>query len=89
MKKGGQVFSGAQATDSDWGGNKRDRKSTSGGAWMLRGHCIKTWSSTHGADAVSSAEAELYGMVEGVTRVGGLRAVAGELVIDGLGKGVK
>ena len=28
-------------TDSDWGGTKRDRRSTSGGVWMLGGHCIK------------------------------------------------
>ena len=28
--------------DSDWGGNIKDRKSTSGGAWMLGQHCIKT-----------------------------------------------
>ena len=47
------------ATDSDWGGSVRDRKSTSGGCWMLGDHCIKTWSSTQGAYALSSAEAEL------------------------------
>ena len=27
--------------DSDWGGNVKDRKSTSGGAWILGQHCIK------------------------------------------------
>eukprot|EP00973_Karenia_brevis_P010100 1367218-Karenia_brevis.AAC.1 len=48
--------------DSDWGGNIRDRKSTSGGVWMIGGHTIKTWSSTQGAYALSSAEAELYAM---------------------------
>eukprot|EP00973_Karenia_brevis_P049836 6920619-Karenia_brevis.AAC.1 len=50
--------------DSDWGGNDRDRKSTSGGVWMFGEHCIKTWSAGQGAYALSSAEAELYGMVE-------------------------
>ena len=62
--------------DSDWGGGK-DRKSTSGGVWSLGGHCIKTWSASQGAYALSSAEAELYGMVEGVTRAKGLRHLLG------------
>eukprot|EP00973_Karenia_brevis_P063586 8836494-Karenia_brevis.AAC.1 len=30
-------------TGSDWGGNVKERRSTSGGIWMLGGHCIKTW----------------------------------------------
>ena len=44
--------------DSDWGGTARDRKSTSGGIWMLGGHCIKTWSASQRANALSSAEAD-------------------------------
>ena len=72
------------ATDSDWGGTSRDRRSTSGGAWMLGSHCIKTWSATQHAYALSSAEAELYGMVEGVTRAKGLLSLAGELGFWGL-----
>ena len=48
------------ATDSDWGGNTVDRKSTSGGVWMLGEHCIKTWSATQGVYALSSAEAESF-----------------------------
>jgi hypothetical protein len=67
------------ASDSDWGGNVKDRKSTSGGVWMLGGHCIKTWSATQGAFALSSAEAELYAMVEAVTRAKGLMSLAQEL----------
>ena len=66
-------------TDSDWGGSLRDRRSTSGGAWSLGVHCIKTWSATQHAYALSSAEAELYAMVEGVTRAKGLRNLAFEL----------
>ena len=58
--------------DSDWGGNVKDRKSTSGGVWMLGGHCIKTWCASQGAFALSSAEAEFYAMVEAVTRAKGL-----------------
>ena len=59
-------------TDSDWGGDRKDRKSTSGGLWMLGGHSIKTWSSTQGAYALSSAEAEFYAIIDGVTRAKGL-----------------
>jgi hypothetical protein len=66
-------------TDSDWGGNSRDRKSTSGGFWKLGNHCIKTWSATQGAYALGSAEAESYGMIEGVTRAKGLISLCKEL----------
>ena len=51
---------------------------------MLGGHCIKTWSATQGAFALSSAEAELYGMVEGATRSKGLISLAKELGFKGL-----
>ena len=47
-------------TNSDWGGNYKDRRSTSGGVWAIGDHCIKTWSASQGAVALSSAEAELY-----------------------------
>ena len=66
-------------TDSDWGGNSKDRKSTSGGAWSLGKHTIKTSSATQGAYALSSAEAELYAMIEGVTRAEGFVNLAVEL----------
>ena len=56
------------ASDSDWGGNRKDRKSTAGGMWMIGDHCIKTWSASQGAIALSSAEAEFYGMAEAVIR---------------------
>ena len=76
-------------SDSDWGGNSRDRKSTSGGVWMLGGHCIKTWSATQGAYALSSAEAELYAMIEGVTRAKGLRNLAWEMGFKELSNVIK
>ena len=65
--------------DSEWGGDSRDGKSTSGGVWMLGDHCIKTWSSTQGAMALSSAEAEFYGMVEAVIKAKGLITLAHEV----------
>ena len=46
---------------------------------MLGLHCIKTWSCTQGAYALSSAEAELYAMVEGVTRAKGFVSLAKEM----------
>ena len=70
--------------DSDWGGDKKDRRSTSGGVWMLWSHCIKTRSATQGAVALSSAGAELYATVEGVTRAKGLANSVRELGFDGI-----
>jgi hypothetical protein len=67
----------------------KDRKSTSGGAWFLGNHCIKTWSSTQGAFALSSAEAELYAMIEGTTRAKGLHSLAKELGFTKLANIVK
>ena len=46
---------------------------------MLGKHCIKTWSSTQGAVALSSAEAEFYAMIEAVVRAKGVLAVMHEL----------
>ena len=49
-------------TDSDWGGDQRTRRSTSGGL-LLRGvHTIGHWSRTQQVVACSSAEAELNGI---------------------------
>ena len=47
-------------------------------------HCIKTWSASQGVVALSSAEAEFYGMIEGVTRAKGILSVAGEMGFEGL-----
>ena len=56
---------------------------------MLGQHLIKTWSATQQAFALSSAEAELYGMVESVTRAKGLRSLAMDLGFRGLSSVVK
>ena len=65
--------------DSDWGGRRGSRKSTSGGLVMLGKHCLKTWSSTQGAVALSSAEAEFYAMIEATVRAKGVLTVMKEL----------
>ena len=54
--------------DSDWAGNKITRKSTSGGAVFSGKHFIKSWISTGRVMALSSDEAELYGMLKGATQ---------------------
>ena len=46
---------------------------------MLGQHCIKTWSSTQEAYALSSADAELYAMVKAATRAKGLTSLVKEL----------
>ena len=46
---------------------------------MLGDHCIKSWSSTQGAVALSSAEAEFYAMVDAVIKAKWMATVAKEL----------
>ena len=46
---------------------------------MLGDHCIKTWSATQGAIALSSAEAEFYAMIEAVIRAEGVLNVVKEI----------
>ena len=67
--------------DSDWAGCKATCRSTSGGAVKLGGHCIKTWSSTQATVAMSSAEAELYGLVKGAATSLGIISLCRDLGI--------
>ena len=46
---------------------------------MLGKHCLKTWSSTQGAVALSSAEAEFYAMIEAVIRAKGVVSTMSEI----------
>ena len=45
----------------------------------MGGHCVKAWSSTQGAIALSSAEAEFYAMVDAVLKAKWLTTVAQEM----------
>ena len=63
-------------SDSDWAGCKRTSKSTSGGAIMLGGHCLKSWSSTQKSITLSSGEAELVAAVKMCTEVIGIIQLA-------------
>ena len=51
--------------DTDYAGCLETRKSTSGGVIMINQHTIKSWSVTQDIVALSSGEAEYYGMVRG------------------------
>ena len=69
-------------TDSDWAGCRKSRKSTSGGAVMMGSHCLKVWSKTQAVVAKSSAEAELYAVVRGVTEALGMSTLANDLGLE-------
>ena len=68
--------------DTDWAGCVKTRKSTSGGAIMLGRHCLKHWSSTQPSTALSSGEAEFYGVVRGSGHGLGFQALLRDLGID-------
>jgi hypothetical protein len=68
--------------DSDWGGCEKTRLSTSGGAMIAFGMCVKIWSSTQRAHARSSGEAELYATSKGATEALGLQSMCKEIGID-------
>jgi hypothetical protein len=68
--------------DTDWAGCTRTRKSTSGGVVLWNGHVIKHWSTTQSVVALSSAEAELIGIVKGVSQGMGLKSIAEDLGME-------
>ena len=65
--------------DSDWAGDRKDRKSTSGGVVRLGNHTVKTWSSTQKTIALSSGEAEFQAIVKGGSIGIGMRSMLGDL----------
>jgi hypothetical protein len=66
-------------SDSDWAGCVRSRKSTSGGAAVLGGMALKSWSSTQPTTALSVGEAEYTALVKAATVAIGMRALASDL----------
>ena len=48
-------------------------------------HCLKSWSTTQGPIALSSAEAEYDALVEGVKKAMGVKTPAAEIGILGMG----
>ena len=59
-------------SDSDWAGSKRTARSTSGGAIVRGGHCLKTWATTQKSVTLSSGEAELVAVVKTSAEVIGI-----------------
>ena len=68
--------------DTDFAGCLATRRSTSGGVALRGTHLIKHWSCTQRAVTLSSAEAELYGLVKGTTEALGIQAWGRDLGID-------
>ena len=66
-------------SDANWASNAGDRKSTSGGVILHGSHYIKSWSKTQSLVALSSAEAELYGIVKTSSELLGLRSIVQDL----------
>ena len=66
-------------TDTDWAGCTRTRKSTSGGCIMVGRHLIKAWSATQASIALSSSEAEYYGVVRGTGIALGTKALYNDI----------
>ena len=69
-------------TDSDWGGCTQSRKSTSGAVMMVGRHVIKSYSKQQKVLALSSAEAETYGMVACSAELLGIQACAKDMGMD-------
>ena len=66
-------------TDTDFAGCRISRRSTSGGCAVRGGHLLKHWSSTQKVISLSSGEAELAGVVRGVSAGCGLQSLAADL----------
>ena len=73
-----QLFS-----DTDFAGCPRTRRSTSAGVCMRGQHLVKHYSRTQKVVTLSSAEAELGGVVHGASEGLGTQAIAADLGISG------
>lgn len=60
---------------SDWAGDKKTRKSTSGGVVGAGSHFIKSGSKDQSTIALSSAEAELYGIIKTASETLGIASI--------------
>ena len=69
-------------SDTDWAGCGRTRKSTSGGCLVLGRHLLKSWSSTQAAVALSSGEAEFYGVIKAAGIGMGYRSLLSDLGVQ-------
>ena len=65
-------------SDSDWAGDRKTGKSTSGGLVMRGRHLIKAWSRTQDSITLSSAEAELVALGKLAMEALGVRSMCEE-----------
>ena len=66
-------------SDTDWAGGRRTRRSTTGGYTSYGSHLLKSWCKTQATVALSSAEAELYGLVRASAETLGLMSLYKDL----------
>ena len=66
-------------SDSDWAGCGTTRRSTSGGLLKIGRHPIKSWAEQQKVLALSSAEAETYGIVAATCESLGVQQYAVDL----------
>ena len=69
-------------SDTDWAGCARTRRSTTGTIVLLGSHLIKGSSTTQSVVALSSGEAEFYGLVRAGTMGIGIRGILKEMGLD-------
>ena len=72
--------------DSDWAGDQKTLKSTSGGVIQWGSHVLKSWSTSQSTLALSSGEAELYALTKAATQVTGIMSLAADfdIVLKGI-----
>ena len=68
--------------DTDCAGCPRTRRSTNGGLVMHGSHLLKTRASTQTVVALSSGEAEYYGVVKGMCEALGIKGIAKDMGLD-------
>ena len=73
-------------TDSDWAGDRKTGKSTSGGIVMLGRRLVKSWSRTQDAVTLRSAEAELVALGKLAMEMLGIRSMCREWQLAEEGK---
>ena len=66
-------------SDTDWAGCRRTRRSTTGGYTSYGTHLLKAWCRTQATVALSSAEAELYGLVRASAETLGMMSLYQDL----------
>ena len=65
-----------------YAGCPRTRRSTNGGLVMYGSHLLKTWASTQTVVALSSGEAEYYGVGKGMCEALGIKGIAKDMGLD-------